>query len=67
MTEKDLVDRMMSFQWPELYFGPINLWSAPWLGRAYEEFQRNTAPAVPVTLPAQSARTEQIKTLTQHR
>lgn len=25
------VDRL----WPDLFFGPINLWSAPWLGRPY--------------------------------
>ena len=57
----------MKYQWPDLYFGPINLWSAPWLGRAYEEFQRNITISKPITIPIPSARTEQIKTLIQHR
>lgn len=26
----------MEVRWPDLHFCPINLWSAPWLGRKYE-------------------------------
>lgn len=42
----------MKFHWPDLYFGPINLWSAPWLGREYFEWrldleqQRATKPPI---------------------
>lgn len=35
--------------WPTLTFGPINLWSAPYVGRAYHyaEYMEKTEPPEP--------------------
>lgn len=39
------MDEKLIDLWPDLYFGPINLWSAPWLGRKYERVEvREPAP-----------------------
>jgi len=57
----------MNFQWPDLYFGPINLWTAPWLGRTYEEFHRYAAQTAYVGKSNPAAQVEQINKLTKNR
>ena len=58
---------VMKYQWPDLYFGPINLWTAPWLGRAYIEFVRNSTAPKQVVPEVPNARLEQITNLTKNR